>query len=568
MNIKIDDLISQINIVDVISQFSTLFKSGSSYKTLCNVHGDSSPSLFINPRKQIYKCFVCNHGGNVIDYLIWAQKYSFNEAIKYLSKSIGIEFDDSYLKKNKYSEKQNELITCLNDSKQLFQYYLDITKNEDQLLKEFIKKRNITNDEIKKYGLGFSCFNEKLNYLNSLRKKSFDDALLINASLLNEDLKTPFFNNRIIFPIFDEDFNTIAFSGRILTSNKTQPKYIHSKESLVFKKNNVIYNYNNASKYESLIIVEGFMDVIALNKIDNDNAIALMGVALSKNQISKLENHKEINIFLDNDEAGIQSTLSIIDSLIKRKINGHVIFNNTPFKDADEIVNSADGKELLKKIITQKIDFISYVYKYFSKDVDRNDFNQTKNMLLELKKYLIYIDKLKFDFLVKEISNDFKIEESTIKDILIVSSNMLKFNDKPNRDFNQKTYKKEVLNIEKILLALYKNPSLLNVQEIENIQWNSNINKHYKLLSYLRKQQNNKEKLPLDVQRVFEEYERNIPSGLIPKNKLDLIEAIKRHNEIEHIDFIYIEGNNKKTEEEKISVTELLINKLNKKIKE
>ena len=317
-DIDINDLISKVDIVNVISSFSNLTKSGASFKTLCNVHGDKSPSLSINPKKQIYKCFVCDHGGNALDYLLWAQKFTWNQAIEYLIKESGENIEDykNLINKKISSEKELKLLKALNDASDLFNYFLNIFIDEENEVKEFIKKRKLTKDIINKFKLGYAPSIKKNDYISTLEKKGNEKSVLMNTSLISENGDSSFFNERLIFPIFDDESNVVAFSGRKINNNDDTPKYLNSKESLVFKKNQIMYNYQRASKFDQLIIVEGFMDVIAFSKIGLDNAIALMGVSLSNENIKKLKKHNEILIFLDGDKAGKIASLKLIRHFI------------------------------------------------------------------------------------------------------------------------------------------------------------------------------------------------------------------------------------------------------------
>ena len=388
----VKDLIDQINITELIADFSALIKTGSSYKTLCNVHGDRSPSLSINPRKQIYKCFVCDHGGNALDYLIWAQKFSYPDAVKYLAKLVG---DDSssylndYEPKIKYNEKQLSLIDCFKDVTNLFSYYLNIYENKEPL-KTILKQRNLTNQEIIKYQIGYAPNANEDNYLNIIQNKNHSLSTLINASIISETNQKLIFNNRLIFPILDEDENVIALSGRAINQNQ-EPKYFHSKESLIFKKNQTIYNYHRAKKYDELIIVEGFMDVIAFNKINQDNAIALMGLSLNSEQIQKIKKHKKVFLCLDQDEAGIKTTITMIEVLMKNNIKGSVL-KIDDYKDADELVNTNDGINKLKKVYQNPIAFVDYIYEYFLKTFNLSKIEEIKLLINELKRFTKHLD--------------------------------------------------------------------------------------------------------------------------------------------------------------------------------
>ena len=574
----VKDLIDQINITELIADFSALIKTGSSYKTLCNVHGDRSPSLSINPRKQIYKCFVCDHGGNALDYLIWAQKFSYPDAVKYLAKLVG---DDSssylndYEPKIKYNEKQLSLIDCFKDVTNLFSYYLNIYEKQEPL-KTFLKQRNLTNQEIIKYQIGYAPNANEDNYLNIIQNKNHSLSTLINASIISETNQKLIFNNRLIFPILDEDENVIALSGRAIDQNQ-EPKYFHSKESLIFKKNQTIYNYHRAKKYDELIIVEGFMDVIAFNKINQDNAIALMGLSLNSEQIQKIKKHKKVFLCLDQDEAGIKTTITMIEVLMKNNIKGSVL-KIDDYKDADELVNTNDGINKLKKVYQNPIAFVDYIYEYFLKTFNLSKIEEIKLLINELKRFTKHLDIISLETFLIKLSEDTKINLDILKKEMINHTNLVKFDDyKLNNskhdaysdhkiDENLNETKQELVNIQKLLVALYQNPSYLQlITDIDKLPLiKAEYQKIYDEISGLK-----------EIEEETEKYLKKLENKwnhLIPKTELEFNELIERISKYDK----YVDINKTTTElinssqtskEEKINILELKREEFSKKIK-
>ena len=478
-DVNINDLINKVDIVDIISNFAKLVKTGSSFKTLCNIHGDNSPSLSINPKKQIYKCFVCDHGGNALDYLMWAQKMTWNEAIEFLIKQSGENIEDfSFLiNKKKYSEYELKMLKAMKDASDLFNYYLniEIDNSKDSQINKFIEKRKITKSVIEKFKLGFApSFDEKDNFISNLEKKGHEKSVLINCSILNEEGTNPFYINKFIFPIFDEDNNVIGFSGRKIVDNDDSPKYLNSKESHIFKKSNVIYNYNNAKKYDQIIIVEGFMDVIAFSKIGKDNAIALMGVALSQDNLNKIKKHQEILIFLDSDKAGIMSTLKIVKIFIEKNINAFVL-KNEYLKDPDEILNSDGGEQKLLSSLNNKIKMIDFVFEAFTKNVNQNDFEKLKEIIMNIYQYSKnFNDFLKLE-LIDKISKKFNLNKDVVSNYFNYKPNVIELKELDKKNIKTKqTLELELeqpLNINKLLISIWKNPSFLKSMNIGDINW-------------------------------------------------------------------------------------------------
>lgn len=575
----VKDLIAQINITDLIADFSPLTKTGSSYKTLCNVHGDRSPSLSINPRKQIYKCFVCDHGGNALDYLIWAQKFSYPDAIKYLAKLSGEDlslYSNNYEPKIKYNEKQLNLINCLKDVTNLFSYYLNLYEKQEPL-KTFLKQRNLTSQEIVKYQIGYAPDSNQENYLNTIQNKNHSLSTLINAAIISETNQKLIFNNRLIFPIFDEDENVIALSGRAIDQNQ-EPKYFHSKESLVFKKNQTIYNYHRAKKYDELIIVEGFMDVIAFNKINQDNAIALMGLSLNSEQIQKIKKHKKVFLCLDQDEAGIKTTINMIEVLMKNNIKGSVLKINN-YKDADELVNSSDGINRLIKVYQNPIAFVDYIYQYFLITFDLTKIDEIKLLITELKRFTKYLDHISLETFLIKLSDDTKLNLDILKKELINQTNLVKFDDykldnskrddaysNHKIDENLNETKQELVNIQKLLVALYQNPSLLQlITDADKLSLlKPEYQKMYDEISGLKPIE---EKTEIYLKKLENKW-----SHLIPKTELEFSELIERISKYDkYVDIskttTQLINSSQTSKEEKINILELKREEFSKKIK-
>lgn len=550
-NIKLNDLIEKVNIVDIIENFSKLTKFGSSLKTLCNVHGDKTPSLSINPKKQIYKCFVCDHGGNALDYLMWAQNFSWNEAVEYLIKASGenVEnFQSLFHNKKPKSENEIKLLKALQDASDIFNYYLNIyldEKNND--ITNFVNKRNLSKELIDKFKLGYApSLNNENSYIDILEKKENEKATLINASILNDNGLHPFYINRLIFPIIDEENNIVAFSGRKIDDHDDKlPKYLNSKESLVFKKSSIIYNYNNARKFDSIIIVEGFMDVISLAKVGYENAVALMGLYISKNIIDKLKNHKEILLCLDNDQAGINATMKLINIFLINNINAYVI-NNEEAKDVDEIINSENGKEKINHIFNNKIKMIDFVWKYFSKDIEKDNYQKIKEMILKLVDYSKDFDDFLIMDLSKRLVKEFEIDKEIIANYFKTNSNVVKSNNSNNNIIVQSGLENSLnqpININKILISIWQNPSFLKSQNIASINWPEA--KYKKIYEDIKKYHESKISLPKFSKDFIENKINNsFSKESLPQNLSSFDELIARSkkdfkkNKLDYIDHL------------------------------
>ena len=401
MKKDLNTLIEQIQITDVIGEFSNLVKNGSSYKTLCNVHGDTTPSLSINPRKQIYKCFVCDHGGNALDYLIWAQNFSYTDALKYLANLAGENVND-YLNYQQLPTKKDPVIEKLILSAEKINhfgaYYLDLNK-ENEPLKSWLSVKQLTSKTINHFQLGY--FDQDV--FNILKDK-IAPSDLINLGIVNDQNKL-IYQNRITFPIFNHQGQPVSLSGRTLAAlNESNPKYLHGKTSQIFSKNQVLYNYHQAKTYQKIYLCEGFMDVIALFQSGYPNAIALMGLDCSEERQQVLKNHKLV-LCLDQDRPGRQATIRLIHTLIKNHPDLEVIYFDHPeAKDIDELIRADQTKS--KIAIEQPLSAYDFAYQYYFNDIDWNDQKVVEQNLNSFAKLLNY-DPIKNQIYQNRLFKDF-----------------------------------------------------------------------------------------------------------------------------------------------------------------
>ncbi len=511
-NEKIDEILNKSNIVDIIADEIDLSKKGRNYKSLCPFHSDNNPSFTISPEKQIYKCFSCGASGNIISFLMNYKKKSFVDSVIYLSKKYNIDIDIQNIKNDSYSKFEKNKSNFLNITKKinlLFQNNLLINKNKNII--DYLKTRNINIDTIKYFQIGYCDIANMLNYIKKMKLNLADLEELGIIKIKDEENIVTYFNKRIIFPILDIDNNVLGYSGRSLQNNEN--KYINSPESIIFKKDNILYNINNATsnilKEKKVYVVEGFFDVISLNNIGISNTIAIMGTSFNNNSfksISKLT--KNIILFLDPDKAGLNSTYKAIFHCVSNGIMPYVV-NNKYDLDPSDLVNKKEKKEVLN-IINNPIDWLDFLLiKILGKT--KQNANDYKNKLDNIFKIInviqsktmqeIYFNKISEytkidlnDYLnktnnIKKINNDFKIsidyKYTKALEILILQSlysyeafreckSILKNiqNHKINQIYNvlQNFYNKD--NIDKVN---NKNKIFNIIEEIELKNWIKNI---------------------------------------------------------------------------------------------
>lgn len=428
----IEDIKASANIVDIISRYIKLKKKGGSYFGLCPFHNDTHPSLSVSPSKKIYKCFVCQAGGDVISFVAKKENISYIEAAKRVAEMINYDMSkfnqvDSITTKQ-YSDKQLRLLDALD---RVNTFYYGFLSNRYSMAMDYVKNRNLTDEIIEHFRIGYAPNDENLikDYLtnkddifgNDLPyEKRFNEDELIKAGILSDDLK-PIFKNRIIFPIIDENGKIVGFSGRDI-SNHSSAKYLHNVSTEIFEKSKILYNFYTINKQTTtkVILVEGFMDTIAYWRNGYTDTVATMGTALTDSQIELLKTLPKLETIIlsfDNDDAGIDATIRNGRVLIENGFNVSVVnYLNYIEKDVDEIFNKY-GKKAIDLIIKNRIDFLMfYINKTLNKDYAIDDkIIKTEEVLkyvavnattLQASQYMSLIAKLT-DFNIIDIEKKF-----------------------------------------------------------------------------------------------------------------------------------------------------------------
>ncbi len=416
----IDEVKSKNDIVDIIGSYISLNDKN---KALCPFHNDHSPSFSVHPDKQIYKCFSCGESGNVVTFVEKFLGISFQEAVKLLADRAGIKLNINVPKKiNKY-DKYYEITDTVN------KYFKNniFSSNGQQALK-YLNDRHIDKDIINEFNIGLST-NNKLHEILA-KKYNLEDLLKIDIVREVDNKIYDTFQNRIMFPIIDEDNNVVGFSGRKYLvndlDNKQLSKYVNSRETDIFIKSKIFYNINNAlpniKKSKEIIITEGFMDTIRMVSIGYNNTVALMGTAFTKEHLDKIIKYKcRVVLNLDQDNAGVLGTISIGDELIKNNIDVSVIVFDD-YKDSDEyIINK--GKEAFDYAYKNRISYIDFKFKYLKSNKNMKDSTDISKYINEAIKSLNDIDDdILKELKINELSREFGIDESVIKNKIKISS--------------------------------------------------------------------------------------------------------------------------------------------------
>ena len=433
----INEIKTKNDIVDVIKSYISLDEKN---KGLCPFHNDHTPSFSVHKEKQIYKCFSCGESGNVITFVQKYNNISFLEALKILADRVGIDIDISSPKKTTKYDKLYEI----NDT--ALKYFKNniISKDGVEACK-YLSNRGISKELMNEFNIGLATSNKLSDAL--LKKYSINDIVDVDIGKNINNKIYDTFQNRIVFPIIDENNNILAFSGRKYLeediNDKTLSKYVNTKETKIFTKSRVFYNINNAikdiKKKREIIISEGQMDAIRISSIGYKNVVSLMGTAFTKDHLDKIIKYKcSVVLNLDQDNPGKMATISIGEELLKNNIDVSVIVFDD-YKDSDEFILNK-GKDAFDIAYNNKISFIDFKLNYLKSTKNMNDSVEVSKYINEAIESLNKIDDdILKELKVHELSNEFGIDESVIKNKL-VSNNVPKrevVEEKPHKRYNK-----------------------------------------------------------------------------------------------------------------------------------
>lgn len=375
----IQEIRAKADIVEIIQRYLPLIKKGKNYVAVCPFHDDHDPSMSISEDKQIYKCFVCGAGGNVFNFVKDFEKIQYNDAILKVANYISFPLDEKYLiSPKKIDPRLQSLFDVLNEYVKYSRYILN-TEDASEA-KKYLYKRGLDDSIIQKFEIGYNLNNDQSTKFLLAKGYTLESCVKANISRTNEFGSKDVFNQRIVFPIHNPQGQPVAFTARSMNPEESS-KYINSTETPLYIKGNLLYNYHRAIKSikqsREIIIVEGVMDVIALDRVNIENVVATLGTACTKEQISLIQNSSN-NVVLcyDSDAAGQTATLKLARLLIANRLNVSIIQNNTNL-DLDEIIEQK-SKEALVKLMSQKTSYLDFFFNYSIKRLDLENYNQKK----------------------------------------------------------------------------------------------------------------------------------------------------------------------------------------------
>ena len=402
---------NRVDIVDIIGERIPLTAKGKNFFGVCPFHDDTNPSMSVSREKQIYTCFSCHATGNVFTFLMNYEHMEFKDVLKYLGDRVGI--DTGSIKVTKKNTKYDKLYKAYSLS--LKYYQNNLNSSFGKLAKDYLLKRKIDEKIIKEFEIGLSL-DKRDDLTKLLQAKEYDLVTLNRIGLSSDDHDV--YSNRIMFPLYDTNGRVVGFSGRIY-KDKDQSKYVNTKETDIFKKGELLYHYHIAReecrKSSSVIVMEGFMDVIRASTIGIKNTVALMGTALTNEQINLLKRlSNNIILCLDGDDPGQNATLKIGNILLEQGIETKVIKLPNPDDPDTYILNN--GKERFIGLIDSAINFSDYKFQRLKENVDFRSDEETANYINEVLKETAKIeDPIRVEVVLKRLAKEFNIGYNTLE---------------------------------------------------------------------------------------------------------------------------------------------------------
>ena len=415
---EVQKLLDKLDIVQVISEYVTLKKTGDNYKGLSPFREERTPSFVVSPVKNIFKDFSTGIGGNSITFYMKMNNISFVEAIEELSRKYNITMSKVVRKNDENKSEYNKYYEILS---KVEKYYVDNLINNKEAT-TYIENRGFTEEDVKKYNIGFSS-NQWDDLYNFLTKEGYEEKELIELGLIKKNENGNIFDvfrNRIMFPIVNSYSKTIGFGGRIIENNENAPKYLNSPDSLVFNKGKELFGLTNRGqdikKKGFAILMEGYLDVLTSHKYGFNSAVASLGTSLTEDQVILLKKYtNNVVIAYDNDEAGKNAILKAMYIFKKHDFNVKCLVVNDTIKDPDEYLRKR-GKKEFTKILKTSIEAFDYLYTEFSKDVDLKNHTAKKGILFKLKDFFsVLSNRIEIDIYINKLSQELSIEKDEIR---------------------------------------------------------------------------------------------------------------------------------------------------------
>ena len=431
----IDEIRQNNDIVDVISQYVHLKRSGRNFFGLCPFHNEKSPSFSVSPDKQIFHCFGCGVGGNVYTFLMKIEGINFIEAVQMLAERANINLPALENNADSAREELKAKVYKVNAFTADF-YHKNLYLPTAKIAQEYVKKRKLSNETLKSFQIGFSGKFDEL--YQELRKQGFQEREILESGLVNKNERGQYidrYRNRLMFPICDVRGKVIAFGGRVLDDSK--PKYINSPENVVYSKGRNLFGLNVAKKGDlsKILIVEGYMDVISLHQRGITNVVAPLGTALTQQQGWLLrKNAQQIILSFDSDEAGLTAKMRALEILQNMGCDIRIL-QMEGAKDPDEYIIKYGNARILS-LVDKALSVIEFKVKLLKRNLNLENVNDKIKFLNEISKLISKIDNtIEREVYIEKIAKEYDIS----KEAIYAEVNKLTYADKKDEKVLEKT---------------------------------------------------------------------------------------------------------------------------------
>lgn len=522
----IDEIRNSNDIVDVISQYVVLKRSGSNYFGLCPFHSEKSPSFSVSPSKQIFHCFGCGAGGNVIHFVSKIENIGFKETLELLARNAGITLPTLDNGVEDKMQKLKSRVYEINKFAAEF-YHQNLYKPTSKIAQEYIKKRKMDNNTLKSFLIGYSCNYDEL--YRALKNAGFTDQEIFASSLVKKSENGKIFDSyrkRLMIPIKDVNDRVIAFGGRVLDDSK--PKYINSPENIVYSKGRHLFGLNLAKKsgQDKIIIVEGYMDAISLHQRGIKNVVASLGTALTQAQGRMLRKYaSQIIIGYDADGAGQAATMRGLEILQALGYDVRILQLDEDVKDPDEyVLKYGSGKFNL--CVQKAISLVEFKVKMLKQNMNLSNANDKIKFLNEVANIIAKVNnEFEKEVYVDKISNEYKIS----KEAIYAQINKILYSNSNGAKVLKQTTKQAVTSIKKQNVGI--DQKLLKRENlIVSLLMNPESNIYNKIKDVILPEDFKDERNNQIVTKLYSEYEKGQT-----KNVLSLFEDEKI---ISHITYI------------------------------
>lgn len=423
---QIEEVRSRSDIVSVIGKYVRLKRTGSGYTGLCPFHNEKTPSFHVNPARQMYKCFGCGVGGNVLTFVMEYENLTFPEAMEMLAEEAGIDLPKQEMTAQ---QKQQEGLrqTLLEINKKAARYYFALLKSpRGKIGYDYLTGRGLTDETILHFGLGYAGQGGGELY-RYMKKEGYSDQVLKETGLFKMDERGAYdkFWNRVMFPIMDANNRVIGFGGRVMGDAK--PKYLNSPETRIFDKSRNLFglNYAKRGKRSNMILCEGYMDVIALHQAGFTNAVASLGTAFTEQQANLIRRYTdEVLLTYDSDGAGVKAAMRAIPMLRRAGITGKVI-HMEPYKDPDEFIKNLGADEFEKRIEEAQNCFF-FEIEVTKRNYSMSDPEQKTKFIHEIaRKLLVFEDKIQRDNYMEAVAARYNIKTEDLRQLVVRYGNQM-----------------------------------------------------------------------------------------------------------------------------------------------